>query len=59
MWFWSLLGAYIAAALGTAINFATGIVSAISQVMTRRDGSGSKASTTTNVYNVQHSQVNV
>ncbi|WP_410600971.1 serine/threonine protein kinase [Amycolatopsis sp. lyj-90] len=78
VWFWSLLGAFIAAALGTAINFATdlktsflawgfvvaftlatGIVSAVSQVMTRRDGSGSKASTTTNVYNVQHSQVNV
>ncbi|MBB5850334.1 serine/threonine protein kinase [Amycolatopsis umgeniensis] len=78
VWFWSLLGAFIAAALGTAINFATdlktsflawglvvaftvatGLISGISQVLSRRDGGGPQTGGTTNVYNVQHSQVNV
>ncbi|GAB3745829.1 hypothetical protein GCM10027598_83070 [Amycolatopsis oliviviridis] len=78
VWFWSLLGAFIAAALGTAINFATdlktnflawglvvaftvatGLISGISQVLSRRDGDGAKSAGTTNVYNVHHSQVNV
>lgn len=55
VWFWSLLGAFIAAALGTAIN----LISGVSQVAGRRDGDGSPTTGTTNVYNVQRPQVNV
>ncbi|WP_409497279.1 serine/threonine protein kinase [Amycolatopsis sp. cmx-11-12] len=59
VWFWSLLGAFIAAALGTAITLATGLISGVSQVIGRRDGDGSQTAGTTNVYNVQRPQVNV
>ncbi|ANN18056.1 serine/threonine protein kinase [Amycolatopsis orientalis] len=78
VWFWSLLGAFIAAALSTAINFATdlktnylawglavaftvatGLISGISQVLSRRDGGGARSAGTTQVRHAGQPQVNV
>jgi hypothetical protein len=78
VWFRSLLGAFVTAALSTAINFATdlktnllawgftvaftvagGLISGISQVLSRRDGGGAPAAGTAHVPHAGQSQVNV